>query len=318
MWSGVVALRVGRRHFWAVVECRDGKCSCGSTALTQQTWMALLLLFATRASAAVPTWHVLPWIASAALVSIVDLYSAIDAHSDVWLNVGVAATTSTLLVALALARPTAMVSPPASPTSLSYSHRDSSSTLVDDALFGSVDKLAPDTSAIGQHDSILSRMLGSAINPLFARYSSSRDVEDAGTLPELPEAPAAVLLRWRESTPPTWAGRSLGVRLLWFFRRQILRQQAFAWLRALTQAIPPLTLKLLLDYLVARDASTPLWPGLAFAFLHWFVSAATLMADVQTRAIGREMGVVLREALIGEVYAKAMRTPGTSGDCGAC
>lgn len=260
-----------------------------------------------------PMWHVLPWSTIAAFVSLSDLYAAVDADHDVALTAGVAASALALLAALAIARPAAVQRASGSPTSLSYSHRmDSSSTLVDDAMVDSLDKVGPEVSALGQHDSVLGRMIGSALNPLFERYSSSHDIEDVATLPELPPAlqPATVLRSWRDEAPPRWLGRSLAIRLAWFFRREVVRQQVFAWLRAVTQAVPPLTLKNLLDWLVARDASTPVWPGLAFAALHWLVSTATLMADVQTRSIGREMGVVLREALIGDVYSKALRTPG--------
>ena len=202
-----------------------------------------------RSSVSVPTWHVLPWLVASSLIALVDVYAAIESGRDLAGPVGVATSILIVLAALGLARPSAVDgSPPTSPISLSSSRRDSSSTLVDDASAESVDKVATETVCLGQHDSIVGRMFGLAINPLFKRHRD-HDI-DAATLPELPAAikPASVLLRWRETPPPRWLGRSLPIRLAWFFRRELARQQVFAWIRALSQAIPPLTLKLLLDW----------------------------------------------------------------------
>ena len=104
----------------------------------------------------------------------------------------------------------------------------------------------------------------------------------------------------------------LALRLLFFFKRKVLIQGAWAMLSSIFMFLPTLLLKAILEYIedpqdTSRNAA---WLPV---ILLLFTGLVRAVSDGQALWIGRKVCIRLRAVIIGEIYSKALRRRAAAG-----
>jgi hypothetical protein len=131
-------------------------------------------------------------------------------------------------------------------------------------------------------------------------YKKTLEIEDVWNL--LPQDKAAVLLV---------NFRQLGstIRLAWrlviFFRRDLLLQQAWQLIGSLFMFAPTFLLKAILEYMETPD-DTPASTAWLYVILLIVTGCVTAISDGQALWIGRKICIRLRAVIVGEIYRKTL------------
>lgn len=99
---------------------------------------------------------------------------------------------------------------------------------------------------------------------------------------------------------------SLAVRLLLFFKKDLLIQGLWAMFSNLFTYLPTLLIKAILEYIEAPE-TTPKNVAWLWVILLFVAGAVQAVADGQGLWIGRKICIRLRAIVVGEIYAKALR-----------
>ncbi|KAL8281440.1 hypothetical protein RQP46_006124 [Phenoliferia psychrophenolica] len=135
---------------------------------------------------------------------------------------------------------------------------------------------------------------------------------------------ARVLLSYRRDVAVLNAGRGPGTsrkvfgltaRLFWHFRRPLLVQQFWSYIRVAVVALPPLFLKGILGHINRRQRGeeAPLHVALLYAGALFFFQILGALAASQSLFIGRRICIRLRSIIVGEVFTKALRRKDMAG-----
>lgn len=154
--------------------------------------------------------------------------------------------------------------------------------------------------------SLLSLATYDFLTPLIYRASKTIGAIQA---PEVhPDGkPATALYNFR--TMGGWTTkRSLRTRMLWFFRSELMKQQAWAWVESITRIGPAVFLRFVLEAL-SKKRQDPAKRDLAivYAFLMFASQLLASVAGGQSLIIGRRISVKMKGILSGEIYAKTLR-----------
>lgn len=99
---------------------------------------------------------------------------------------------------------------------------------------------------------------------------------------------------------------SLAVRLLLYFKKDILVQGAWCVLASVFMFMPTLLLKYILEYL-EDSGSTPITAAWLYVILLFVTGAIQALGDGQALWIGRRVCIQLRAVIVGEIYSKTLR-----------
>ena len=98
----------------------------------------------------------------------------------------------------------------------------------------------------------------------------------------------------------------LAVRLLLFFKRQILLQGLWCAISSVAMFMPTLLLKAILEYL-EDPVSTPANAAWLYVILLFITGIIQALGDGQSLWIGRKICIQIRAVIVGEIYSKVLR-----------
>ena len=98
----------------------------------------------------------------------------------------------------------------------------------------------------------------------------------------------------------------LAVRLLLFFKKQILLQGLWCAISSIAMFMPTLLLKGILEYL-EDPASTPPNAAWLYVILLFVTGIIQALGDGQSLWIGRKICIQIRAVIVGEIYSKVLR-----------
>ena len=162
--------------------------------------------------------------------------------------------------------------------------------------------------------SLLSRLTFSWVNALLWKAFRAGPLEVADLYPLDPgKASAVVIGVFHRRTAP---GASLLWRLLVFLRGEVLRQGAWAALSSVVVFVPPMLMRLILEYLGAPSSigRSTAWLCVGGMLVSSLVAG---VADCQCGWVGSNISARARTVLLGRLYEKVLRrrmvrSPGTS------
>ncbi|KAK4703719.1 hypothetical protein P7C70_g2503, partial [Phenoliferia sp. Uapishka_3] len=135
---------------------------------------------------------------------------------------------------------------------------------------------------------------------------------------------ARVLLSYRRDVAALNAGRGPGTKrkawgltakLAWHFRRELLVQQFWSYIRVAVVGLPPLFLQAILGHINKRQRGeeAPFHVALLYAVGLFFFQILGALCASQSLFIGRRICIRLRSIIVGEVFTKALRRKDMAG-----
>ncbi|KAI5474447.1 ABC bile acid transporter [Pseudohyphozyma bogoriensis] len=171
--------------------------------------------------------------------------------------------------------------------------------------------------------SLFSLLTFSFISPFMITSAFPKAGSPPVTLADVPDLrpddkTARVLLAFRRDTAsvPLFRKPTLSVKLLWFFRQELLLQQFCSLIRVAVVAVPAMFLQAFLSVVgrrARREANAEVHVAVLYAFGMFFFQNIGSLAASQSLYLGRRMCIRLRSIVVGEIFTKALRRKDMAG-----